>query len=151
MSWGMQILLGSTLLSICALIHVGCIAVGLPLLQKEGRALPRAHSTWRVSVLLCFVIALVVFAHTVQVWLWAVVFFAVGAFPDLPASIYFATATYTTLGYGDMLLGEGLRIFGTFAAITGLLTFGISTALIMGVLVRILPSLSDDTNNRSKR
>ena len=144
MTWGMQILSGSTLLAICSLIHVACIAFGVPILQREGRLLPSGQSNWRVLILLGFVIVLVVFGHTVQVWLWSVVFYGVGAFPDFAASFYFATATYTTLGYGDMLLGEGLRIFGSFAAITGLLTFGISTALLMGVLVRILPAFSED-------
>ena len=47
--------------------------------------------------------------------------------------------TYTTLGYGDVVLAENARIVATFCATTGLLTFGISTAFLIGVLSRVLP------------
>ena len=82
-----------------------------------------------------------VFAHTVQVWIWAVSILVIAALPDLSTSFYFATVTYTTLGYGDIVLGPEARIVATFCAITGLLTFGISTAFLIGVLTRILPDV----------
>ncbi len=71
-------------------------------------------------------------------------FLLISDLPDLPTSFYFATVTYTTLGYGDIVLDEGARIVATFGAITGLLTFGISTAFIIGVLSRVLPASLGD-------
>ncbi|WP_410001065.1 ion channel [Tateyamaria omphalii] len=61
--------------------------------------------------------------------------------PDPSTSFYFATVTYTTLGHGDIVLSTEARIVATFCAITGLLTFGISTAFLTGVLSRILPDM----------
>nr|WP_299284848.1 potassium channel family protein [uncultured Tateyamaria sp.] len=81
---------------------------------------------------------------TIQIWTWAAVFLLISDLPDLPTSFYFATVTYTTLGYGDIVLDEGARIVATFGAITGLLTFGISTAFIIGVLSRVLPASLGD-------
>ena len=37
-----------------------------------------------------------------------------GAFPTMAASFYFAVVTYTTLGYGDIVLAEDLRALGAF-------------------------------------
>lgn len=139
-----QILLGSALLTICALIHVGAVAMLVPFLARAAERLENAGARLRTLIITSLNVLILLFAHTIQVWSWALAFFAMKAFDDFPTSFYFATATYTTLGYGDLLLDSGLRIFGTFAAITGLLTFGISTALLMGVIVRLLPSLDDE-------
>jgi len=95
----------------------------------------------RNIVLLSAGIGLLIVAHTITIWLWAIGLYASGAFSDFAASFYFSTVTYTTLGYGDIVLAPPLRIFASFAAITGLLTFGISTAFLVGFLVRVLPDV----------
>lgn len=89
-------------------------------------------------------VGLLIVAHTITIWLWAIALFASGAFADFATSFYFSSVTYTTLGYGDIVLEPTVRIFASFAAITGLLTFGISTAFLVGLLVRILPGLFGD-------
>ena len=96
----------------------------------------------RMSVLLSFGVMVILATHTVQVSTWASVFLASPAFSDFDANFHFAMATYTTLGYGDLVLGEGLWIFDTFAAITGLLTFGISTAFLISLLTALFPTLN---------
>ena len=76
---------------------------------------------------------------------WAVIFLLISDLPDLATSFYFATVTYTTLGYGDIVLGQDARLVATFCAVTGLLTFGIRTAFLIGVLGKVLP---DDLNGK---
>lgn len=57
--------------------------------------------------------------------------------PDWNSALYFSLVTFTTLGYGDIVLGEGLRIFGAFASVTGLLAFGLSTAFMVALMTRV--------------
>lgn len=140
-----QILLGTGLLTLSAIIHVTAVALSVPLFGKLAVRLPEKRwPLFRIVALLAFAVFVLVFAHTVQVWTWAVTFLAIAALPDLSTSFYFATVTYTTLGYGDIVLGPEARNIATFCAITGLLTFGISTAFLIGVLTRILPDVFDN-------
>ncbi|MEL6099761.1 MAG: potassium channel family protein [Pseudomonadota bacterium] len=132
-----QILLGTTVFGICAAVHVALVAISIPLLTNLAAfSMSRFHRL-HVFLLLGVAFAVMVFAHTVQVWVWALVFIWLEALPDMETSLYFAMATYTTLGYGDIVLDPGFRIFASFASVTGLLTFGISTAFLMGVITRV--------------
>lgn len=141
----LQIILGSTLLAYCAVLHVGAVAFSIPLFRKLTVRMPAGHrSPVKVVVFLLFSVFVLLAAHTVQIWTWAGVFVALGGFTDIETSFYFATVTYTTLGYGDVVLGPDLRIVATFCAITGLLTFGISTAFLIGVLTRTMPDVFGD-------
>lgn len=134
-----QVIMGTALLAFCALLHVTAVVLSIPGFRRLSVVLQQWGARTRTATLLSFGVVVIVIAHTVQVWSWALAFYGVSAFPDFPTSFYFATVTYTTLGYGDLVLGEDLRIFGTFASITGLLTFGISTALLIGLITRLLP------------
>jgi hypothetical protein len=87
-----------------------------------------------MAAVLAVAIGLIVFAHTVQVWIWASAVIMAGAIGDWNTAVYFSLATYTTLGYGDVVLGEGMRIFAAFGAVTGLFAFGISTAFLVAAL-----------------
>jgi len=71
------------------------------------------------------------------VWIWSSGFVLSGALPDWNTAVYFSLVTYTTLGYGDVILGPGLRIFAAFSAVTGLLGFGISTAFLVGAIGKV--------------
>jgi len=128
-------------LLLSALIHVGIFAFGIPRLAKLSKATQPMRNVPRNVILLSAGVGMLIVAHTITIWLWAIGFYYSSAFAALADSFYFSTVTYTTLGYGDIVLVPNLRIFGSFAAITGLLTFGISTAFLVGFLVRILPDV----------
>jgi len=141
-----QILLGTGLLTFSAMVHVCAIVLSVPNFSKVATMFNMAKlPRLRAAVLLCFAVFIVVLAHTVQIWTWSLVFLQITELPDLDTSFYFATVTYTTLGYGDVVLGADSRIVATFCAITGLLTFGISTAFLIGVLSRVLPDVFESS------
>jgi len=81
-----------------------------------------------MSVLLNPGAMVILAAHTLQVRTRASVLLAYPASSDFDAGCHIAMVTCTTLGHGDLFRGEGSRIFGTFASITGLSTLGISAA-----------------------
>jgi hypothetical protein len=89
------------------------------------------------AVLLVGVLVALIAGHTVEVWIWAVALIVLGAVPTMSESIYFSLITYTTVGYGDVVLDPDHRIFGAMAAVTGLLTFGLSTAFLVAVVTRL--------------
>jgi len=122
-----QVFWGVTLAAAACIFHVGMLAASVPGLTRFAASLGLHREWMRNGAMLAFVLGVVI--------LW------VGALPDLNSAIYFGIVTYTTLGYGDIVLGEGLRIFLAMASFTGLLTFGVSTAFFLGVITRFLPSL----------
>lgn len=147
MQFAVQIMFGSGFLLASALIHVASFAIGIPKLSHLATKMQRYSDTLRRAVMICAGVTIVICAHTITVWLWAAALYRTGTFADFSESFYFSMVTYTSLGYGDIVLEPSGRIFASFAAITGLLTFGISTAFLAGYLVRILPEVFTDTKN----
>lgn len=133
-----QIFVGTALLSLSAVLHVILVARGIESLPRVTKVLNRLSEFWRMPTLVGLIFAMVVFSHTLQVWMWASAFLWRDAFSDWSTSVYFSLVTYTTLGYGDITLGPEHRIFAAFAAVTGLLTFGLSTAFLVGLVTGIL-------------
>ncbi len=56
---------------------------------------------------------------------------------DLPSALYFSAVTYTTTGYGDLLLPQEYRLVGAIEALTGILMCGWSTAFFVAVVTRM--------------
>lgn len=74
---------------------------------------------------------------TMSVWLWAVAFHLLRVFADFEEAMYFTLVTFTTLGYGDVLMPQRWRILGGLAAANGLMSFGLMTALMVESLRHI--------------
>jgi voltage-gated potassium channel Kch len=72
-----------------------------------------------------------------DVLLWATVYRLQGALPSFEDAMYFSTVTFTTVGYGDIVLGREWRQLATFEAMNGLIIFGWVTALIIAVIERL--------------
>jgi hypothetical protein len=68
--------------------------------------------------------------HAVEIWLYAGLYRIAGAIPDLETALYFSTASFTTIGYGDVVLGPDWRLIGAIEGANGLLLFGWSTAFL---------------------
>ncbi|PTV95059.1 ion channel [Rhodobacter aestuarii] len=71
---------------------------------------------------------------TVGVWLWAICFRLLGVFHTMEAAVYFSLTSYTTLGYGDVILPKDWRILGAMTGAGGFLNFGILAAMLVEAL-----------------
>jgi voltage-gated potassium channel Kch len=58
--------------------------------------------------------------------------------PDIDSALYFSAVTYTTVGYGDLVLPEQWRLVGGIEALTGILMCVWSTAFFFAVVSQIL-------------
>ncbi len=136
----LQIIWGSVMLGICSFFHVLLLYGGIKLLKRLAHWHTNPHLGGRFAVFLGTALGVIVLAHTVQIWMWAISFVLAGAIPDMAGAVYFSLVTYTTLGYGDVTLGENIQIYAAMAAVTGLLNFGLSTAFFISVFGKILPA-----------
>lgn len=136
-----QIFFGSLLLAFCAVVYIVCLTVTAVSLERLFGHHKPPYAFKHATLLLGAIVVAIVFGHTIVVWLWSSVFLLSGALPNMEESVYFTLVTYTTLGYGDLTLDESFRVFGTMAAITGLLNFGLSTAFLAAIVLKILPGL----------
>ena len=145
MSVHLQIILGSTLLVICLLIHLGVqVWVARKLRYYKDKFY---RPSGRTVFLTCSAVVIVLlFSHTVQLYIWALSLWLLGALPGNEEPIYFSLVTYTTVGYGDVTLGPSFRIFGAMASVTGILAFGLTTAFLVGLFPNVIVSLRDDPN-----
>ena len=136
----MQIMWGTLVLSACSLIHLVILAWAVGLLTRLGNYTRQHHYSVRWGIMFGLAFGMVVFAHTVQVWVWAGSFVYMGMLPKLASAVYFALVTYTTVGYGDVTVGDGFRVYAAMASVTGLLNFGLSTAFLVGLFAKLLPN-----------
>lgn len=131
-----QTLIAALLLAICVVIHaVGTLAILAPL-----RTWFATHAGANIArpLLFLIVIFLFVFAlHAVEMFVWALAYWITGALPTLGDSIYFSVVSYTTVGYGDVVLDAEWRTLGASEAAVGILLFGWSTALLFAVIQRM--------------
>ena len=141
-----QLFFGAVCLSFCLILEIIVLVYCAALLNRIAARFEAPYRAWQIGMLLVTAIFVILGGHTAQVWIWSATFVFVGAIADWNTSVYFSLVTYTTLGYGDVVLGPALRIFAAFAAVTGLFGFGISTAFLVSAMGRLF-ALDKDHNS----
>jgi len=79
----------------------------------------------------------IVLLHITEIMAWAYAYVAMGALPRFQSALYFSAVTYTTTGYGDLVLPENSRLVGAVEALTGILMCGWSTGFFFAVVSRL--------------
>lgn len=128
--------LGLALLVACVIVQ----SIGMLLLihrLSRVRDVIESPSTLRRMGLLVGVFLAIATLHLLQIGLWAAVFWCAGQLPTLEAAVYFSLVTYTTIGFGDVVLGPGWRVLTGIEGLTGLLLVGWSTAFIFAIVNRM--------------
>jgi hypothetical protein len=69
--------------------------------------------------------------------MWAAFYRMSGLFSEFETALYFSITSYTTVGYGDVLLPPSWRVLGPMEAAVGILMFGWSTAIIVAAITRM--------------
>ena len=132
-----EILLGSLVIVTTVVIECGFIAIAVTTLTKAGRWLSERGTLARMMVALSGLTLWLLAGISVALWLWAIVFVGLGEFDSIRESIYFASVSATTLGYGDSLLSDNWRLLSGFIAANGLVLFSLNTAFLFEALRRL--------------
>jgi hypothetical protein len=79
-----------------------------------------------------------VLLHLAEIVMWGLFYWWQKCLPDAESSFYFSGVTYTTLGYGDLVLPQEWRLLGPVEGLTGILMSGLSAGLFVAVVSRFL-------------
>nr|AMK59393.1 hypothetical protein ISM_16925 [uncultured bacterium UPO57] len=114
-------------------------AAGAAILRATARRLWGPLRFLRDSAVLVLVALWLMLAHMIEIWLWAFAFLRLDLFETVETALYFAAISYTTLGFGDVVLPTKWGLLAGAAAANGLLLFGLSAALLVeaGAKLRI--------------
>jgi voltage-gated potassium channel len=131
-----QVIFAIILAVLSALIH----AFGLlGLLYWQTGQWPRIEQDFRprrnLPVFLVLFVALLGL-HLVEVCLWAGFYSWQGVLPRFETSLYFSASSYSTVGYGDVVLPANWRLLGVLESLTGVLLLGWSAAYFFSVVSR---------------
>ncbi len=142
----LNITIASLMMMATTAIHAGGISLVVVYFRNHSGHWASRHPFIRLRaissiVLLMFALSLVEMAA------WAVVYLYVGALDDLETALYFSTVTFTTLGYGDILLDANWRLLAAFESANGIIIFGLTTAVVVSAvqLVYFPKPTQDDT------
>ncbi|MDT0583370.1 ion channel [Brumicola blandensis] len=119
------------------LIQVAFIAVSIATLTRFGSWLGSGQVSAKFILALSLLIIWLVMGLTVCCWVWALMFLQLDVLTTLESALYFSIVTFTTLGYGDLILTDSWRILGSLCAVNGLILVGLNTAFLVEALSRI--------------
>lgn len=130
----LELLVATGMVALTVVIH----GWGLALLARITRAEQNVHSLdWVSARGVGFTVALVLglfVLHGLEIWLYAVLFHALGAIEDFRTAVYFSTTTYSAIGYGDKAMAAEWRLLGGIEGINGVLLLGWTTAFFVTLM-----------------
>lgn len=132
-----HLIIGTVLAVVVVVIHALALDRLLSFLEDIGpKVYGIFHRHWKAPMLTVTVLGILL-AHTVEIWVWAVFYQVVHALPDFESSLYFSTSTFTTVGFGDIVLNADWRLISSFQSAIGFILFGWSTAFIFEVMTQL--------------
>lgn len=135
-----QFAIATLLVVLCLIIH-GLALFNLSRMMRGEAALERMRRIRPLSPRgagFTLTVVLTMFAlHGVEIWIFALSYWLLGAVPGLEDALYFSTISYSTVGFNDTHILTQWRLVGAFESILGVFLLGWSTAFFFRMLGRI--------------
>ena len=140
---------GLILVSLCTVIHTLGLVLLADWLIRHPMKLEPQFSVRRYTQLLTFVFGVITILHLAETSIWAAFYDWWGHFGDFETSWYFSLGSYTTIGYGDVVLPAKWRLLGGIEGINGVLLCGLSAAFLFGIVNHMFQSRAQQLSARS--
>jgi voltage-gated potassium channel len=79
----------------------------------------------------------VIALHGLQIMLWAT-WYRLICLPSWESAFYYSSASYSTVGFGDVVLPSEWRFLGPLEGIIGVLMCGITVSLLFALVTRLV-------------
>lgn len=131
-----QLVIGTGLVVLNAVVQAEMFTAFVQRLEKLIIFLRHRFRRFANTVAIVVGVLFVLLVHSIQVWVWASAFYLTDAITEFEPALYFALVTFTTVGYGDIVIGTDWRLLAGLAAANGFLSFGWSTAYMVELVRR---------------
>jgi Ion channel len=123
------------LMALCVTIHAMGLVVAVHWMKQQSTTI--AQHFWASTGMLICIAGWTILLHLLQIVSWGLFYAWKHGMPDLQSAFYFSAVTYTTTGYGDLVLPKQWRIVGGVEALTGILMCGLSAGLFFAVFLKV--------------
>ena len=128
-----NLVLATVMVVFTVIVHFVGLMLLLRLLKHSGRKI-RPHESVGGQIVLVIGVVVALFAiHAIEIWAYAFVYLAIGALSDFETALYYSTTSFTTVGFGDVVLPREWRLVGAIEAANGFILFGWSIAFLLGM------------------
>ena len=130
-----KLLIAWCLMALCVTIHAIGLTAAFSWLKRRSATIERHF--WSATWTLICIVGWTILMHLLQIAVWALFYALKHGMPDLHSAFYFSAVTYTTTGYGDLVLPVKWRLVGGVEALTGIMMCGLSTGLFFAVFAKL--------------
>lgn len=123
----------TTALHFCALVFFSH-----RLRQKYMRHQQKRGGAYAQALTIIGVVLGLFLVHFAQILIYAVAYLWIGAVEGWEPALYFSASTFTTVGFGDLVLDSDWRLLSAIESANGFLLIGWSTAFLVTVTSRII-------------
>ena len=127
----LNLLIGSVMVVLTTLVHAAAMIASLKWLGRTRKETLKSSSFLARSFVVAVVVLIMFVATILEAGIWASLYCVLGAIEEFEAALYFSMVTFTTLGFGDVVAGDGWRLLSSLEAANGILMFGWTTAIII--------------------
>ena len=135
-----EIAVGLVMVVLTTMIHAAFMVGGMKAAGWRRSHFGRARNDTEKAVLVSALTVWMFLAIVIEAWVWALLYLfnpLITTLPDLQTAFYFSMVTFTTLGYGDVVLTGNWRTLASIQAANGVIVFGWTTALIFVFIQRV--------------
>ncbi len=128
--------LASLMLIVTSGIHAGGMLLASTLFQIKVHRQIQCLRLFRV-LRISSVVIMMFLASCLEALAWAGMYLALNALEGFEKALYFSMVTYSTLGYGDVILHDRWRLLSAFESANGIIMFGWTTAIVIAAVQRL--------------
>ena len=143
-----DLILGGVMLVVIVLIHGTCMRLVTAHVLRRVKVVALHPTEWGADLLLAGAILLLLSVHLLETGVWTTVLVRTHLVLNWRDAGFFAANTYTTLGYGSVILAAPWKMLAPIMAISGLFTFGWTGSVLVDIVGRV-NRLKDLAENRT--
>jgi hypothetical protein len=132
-----QLMFATAMAGLTVIMHLLGLSVLIAVTRPHSSRLRTDMHIARQMIVLVGVSLGLFILHGIEIWSYATLYYLVGAIRSFEDALYFSTATYATIGYGDLTLSKSWRVLGAIEGANGIILLGWSTAFLISIVGRI--------------
>jgi voltage-gated potassium channel len=134
-----EVVVSVVLVTLTMCLQCAGMAVLIYLARKYIAQGVKGLNSWRSAVLMIRFTTATTVLHFFQILLWTG-FYRWQCLPSWESCFYFSATSYSTVGYGDVVLPQAWRLLGPVESVIGILMCGISVSALFAIATELVGS-----------